>query len=53
MEFLPAQGGGAFGPAIPSGQELGVCATAKIKMQPVFTLASNSVAVLTVTIKKR
>ncbi len=52
MEFLPSQGGGAFGPAIPSGQALGVCATAKIKKQPVFTLESNSAASLTVTIKK-
>ncbi len=53
MEFLPSQGGGAFGPAIPSGEALGVCATAKIKTQPVFTLESNSAASLTVTIKKK
>jgi hypothetical protein len=51
MKFTKKLGGAAFGPPIPAGDGLGVCASQKIPKQPVFTLKSDKRAVLTVTIR--
>jgi hypothetical protein len=51
VELTPAQGGGDFGPPIPSGDGLAICSAQKGNFGPVFTLASNSSATLSLRIK--
>jgi len=49
--YTVANGGANFGPAIPSGQALAVCVSARGNFGAVFTLASNANASLSVAIK--
>jgi hypothetical protein len=50
MVLTAAAGGGDFGPPIPAGEALGICVSKKGNFGPVFTLARNAKASLSITI---